>query len=53
MSEFKVIPIARDSNVKPLRCKDFDDECPDVQDKTVCWLHAPEEGYCPYLQTEE
>ena len=52
MLEQKVIPIACD-DVKPPRCADFDDECPQVQDKVKCWMHAPEEGYCPYLQTEE
>lgn len=51
MSEPKVILIARADPAIP-RCADFDDECPKVRDKVECWLYAPEEGYCPYLQTE-
>jgi len=44
----KVIPIL----TAPPVCADHDDECPDVPDKVKCWLYAPEEGVCPYLQRE-
>ncbi len=30
-------------------CADHDDECPNVRNKTVCWLYEPARGYCPYL----
>lgn len=30
-------------------CRDFDDDCEFVVCKLTCWLHAPEEGICPYL----
>ena len=32
------------------QCADHDGECWDIPDKVACWLHAPEEGLCPYLE---
>ena len=31
------------------RCNDFDEDCPGNGGALVCWLYAPEEGYCPLL----
>ena len=35
------------------RCNDYDESCSLVQDKTFCWLYAPEQGWCPFLKTDE
>jgi hypothetical protein len=32
------------------RCRDFDEDCPEVECKLTCWLHDPEQGWCPYLR---
>lgn len=34
------------------RCRDFDEDCPEVRCKVSCWIYMPEEGYCPYLTGE-
>ena len=31
-------------------CSDRDEDCEDIEDKTSCWLYAPERGMCPYLR---
>jgi len=33
-------------------CVDFDEDCDDVKNKTMCWLYQPELGTCPYLKGE-
>jgi len=49
------IPVRRmpAPTVEPLvlsnRCRDFDEDCKGVENKAKCWLHAPEQGRCPYL----
>jgi len=30
-------------------CSDLDDDCKDVENKTLCWLYQPECGMCPFL----
>lgn len=37
---------------KKNRCKDFDDDCPGVNDKVVCWLYNFERGWCPFIYNE-
>lgn len=32
------------------RCRDFDEDCADIGCKLTCWLHDPEQGWCPYLR---
>jgi len=34
-------------------CSDLDDDCKDVTNKTICWLHQPECGMCPFLKGEQ
>jgi len=34
-------------------CADLDEDCDSVTCKVTCWLHAPEEGRCPYLNKEQ
>jgi hypothetical protein len=31
-------------------CSDFDEDCKEVKNKTLCWLYQPECGLCPYLK---
>ena len=34
------------------RCKDFDEDCPDIAAENgciKCWAYMPERGVCPYL----
>lgn len=31
-------------------CADKDEDCDDVRNKVVCWLHDPGRGMCPYLR---
>jgi hypothetical protein len=40
-------PIDEDTQVV---CSDLDEDCDEVKNKTLCWLHQPECGLCPYLQ---
>ena len=48
--EPKIIPIAVQ---QALDCSDLDEDCPSVEDKTNCWLYAPEKGMCPWLREEK
>jgi hypothetical protein len=34
------------------RCSDYDEDCAEVKNKTLCWLYQPELGTCPYLKGE-
>ena len=34
-------------------CSDFDDDCKDVKNKTLCWFHQPECGMCPFLKEKK
>lgn len=36
----------------PCRCADFDEDCDAVPDKFHCYMHDPEQGYCPFLSGE-
>ena len=31
-------------------CRDYDDDCAEIQDKVHCWLYDPAKGACPYLR---
>ena len=33
-------------------CADLDEDCAEVPCKTTCWLYAPEEGRCPFLEEQ-
>lgn len=41
------------SGCKTPDCKDYDEDCEGVQDKTFCWLYDPQKGMCPYLRMAE
>lgn len=30
-------------------CRDYDNECPDVECYLTCWLYDPAKGLCPFL----
>lgn len=33
------------------RCKDYDGDCEAIKTGALhCWLHDPEQGWCPYLK---
>lgn len=34
-------------------CSDYDEDCKDVKNKTMCWFYKPECGTCPYLTKEQ
>ena len=34
------------------RCRDFDADCYDIDDKFACWKYDPEQGVCPFLTGE-
>lgn len=35
------------------RCRDYDNDCPEVENKLKCYLYDPAKGYCPYLRKGE
>lgn len=34
----------------PFQCKDYDDDCESIEDKGMCFMYNPCEGFCPYLK---
>jgi hypothetical protein len=34
-------------------CSDYDEDCKDVKNKTMCWFYMPACGTCPYLTKEQ
>lgn len=50
MTQVQEKPIDTETDVV---CSDFDDDCKDVTNKTICWMHQPECGLCPFLKGDQ
>ncbi len=55
-TEFKGIPVVLEATAtsdQPPMCADLDSDCTEVENRVVCWMYAPEQGICPYLQGDK
>ena len=54
MENIKLDPVGvtliKNKDILENECTDFDEDCEEVENKTLCWMYQPECGICPYLK---